>query len=263
MILLFKSLAELYRYRELSATWILREINARYRQTLFGFAWALFQPIALSIMFAIVFSFILHIPSDGAPYPLFVFSAMVPWTFFGRSLTSGIPSVAYNQDLVRKIYFPREIFPIATIASGLVDLAAGSLVFIGMMLFYRVPLRPEMLLVIVLLVIQTVFTLGIVFAGSAVNVLIRDISQVMPLLTQLWMYATPIVYPLSLVPEKIRPFYLLNPMAVLIQGYRDLLLHQRLPDPTALATATGVALVVFLAGYWLFKRMELHFADFI
>ena len=254
---------ELYDRRDLLWVWSLREIKARYKQTLFGFAWAVFQPMALSLLYVIVFSYVVRVPSEGIPYPIFVYSAILPWSFFARAIGAGTSSVVANMNLVKKVYFPRVIFPLAAIATSLVDFLCGLAVFIAMMICYRVPISPAMGILPALFMIQLLLTTGVALGGAAINVAYRDINQMVPLLLQLWMYACPIIYPLSLVPDWLRPWYTLNPMAVVIDGYRQVILKGQIPPLGAIGVAAAIALVAFLIGYLTFKYMEAQFADII
>lgn len=254
---------ELYLYRELVAMWALREIKARYTQSIFGLAWAVFQPIALSLVYVLVFAYIVRVPSDGIPYPLFVFAAQLPWSFFSRGLLGAVPSIVSNMNLVTKIYVPRATFPLASIMAYFMDFAWGLLVLIVMMIYYAVPLNAAMPFVVVLFFIQVLLMGGLALMASALNVFLRDINQMLPLLLQIAMYACPIIYSVSLVPERLRPFYLLNPMAVIIDGYRSVLFKGVLPDLSYVAIAAAISLAVFMAGFFVFRKLEDQFADVI
>jgi lipopolysaccharide transport system permease protein len=254
---------ELYRYRDLLWMWTLRDIKVRYKQSLLGAAWAVLQPLSLMLIFSIIFSYFVRVPTEGVPYPVFSYSALLPWTFFAASVSFAVPSLVLNMNLVTKIYFPREILPMSAVGASLVDFLVAWLVFIAMMLFYRIPLSVTLVLVPLLVVIQIVFTLGLVLLSSALNVFYRDIRFVVPVLVQLWMYLTPIIYPVSLVPENLRGLYMLNPMAGLIEAFRAVTLRGVWPQWEYLGLSTVVALVVFLAGYSYFKHVEWQFADLI
>lgn len=254
---------ELYDYRELLWMWTLREIKARYKQSLFGFAWAIFQPLTLTAVFVLVFSYFVRLPSDGIPYPIFVYSAMLPWSFFTRSIIGGIHSVVGNMNLVKKIYFPRAIFPMAAIAAYFVDFICGLAVFLALMVYYRVPLNPAMGMLPVLFLIQLLLTSGVSLGATAINVFYRDVNQMAPLLLQIWMYACPIVYPVSLIPDWLLPWYLINPMAVIIDAYRGIILKGQWPDMPIVGMAAALSLGIFAFGYLIFKHLEDHFADVI
>ena len=256
-------LISLYQYRDLLWLWIVREIRVRYKQSFLGVAWAVLQPLVLTVVFTIVFSHLVRIDTEGVPYPIFAYAALVPWTFFTASLSFGIPSLVNNMNLVTKIYFPREVLPLASIGAALLDFSVASLVFVGMMVMYRVWPGMYALWVLVLLAIQIVLTIGVTLVGSAVIVFFRDVRFVVPLLTQVWMYATPVIYPVDLVPEHLKLYYFLNPMAGIIDGYRRVLVLGKAPQMPALLLAAFVSLLLLLAGYVFFKRVEPFFADLI
>ncbi|MBP1685797.1 MAG: putative O-antigen export system, permease protein RfbA [Deltaproteobacteria bacterium] len=249
--------------RELLWVWTTRQVKVRYKQSLFGAAWAVFQPLALTAVFAFVFSYIVRVQSEGIPYPIFVYSTMLPWTFFSRALAAALSSIVANMSLVTKVYFPREVLPIATVATHFVDYLCGLAVLLGMLVYYRVSPSPTMILVPVILAIQLILMIGLALGGAAANTFFRDVNQMVPLLLQIWMYACPIVYPLSMVPLRLRRWYLLNPMAGIIDAYRQVIVKGALPDWYALGVATAVSIAVAIAGYVTFKRLEDQFADVI
>lgn len=254
---------ELYTYRELLMSWIGRELKLRYKQSLLGGFWAILQPLILMLLFVLVFSIFVRFPTDGIPYPIFAYTALLPWTYFATSLNFGVSSLINNMTLVTKIYFPREILPLASIGAALVDFFIASSVLILLMIFYRVPLHPTLAWLPLLILIQTVFMIGVVLLVSMLNAFYRDVRFIIPLVVQAWMYASPIIYPLSQVPEKLRPFYLLNPMAGLIDSYRRVILKGLSPDPYALGLAAGMALLLLVIGYIYFKRSEAILPDVI
>lgn len=254
---------ELVAYRELLWSWVGREVKVRYKQSLLGVAWAILQPLSATIIMAVVFSFFVRLPTGGIPYPIFYYSALLPWTFTVTSITLGTESLVRNMHLVTKIYFPREILPLASVLAGLVDLVIASLVLALMFVVYRFAPGPALLLIPVLLLIQVLLTAGVVLLASALNVFYRDIRFIVPLGLQLWMYLTPIIYPVSMVPERLRGIYMLNPMAVLVDAYRRTILAGEWPDPTYLGVAAAVSVCIFLVGYLYFKRAEAVFADII
>jgi len=256
-------LSEFISYRELLYVLTVREIQIRYRQSVLGIAWAVLQPLALMLMFTLIFSVLLKVPSDGVPYPIFSYSALMFWIFFSGSLTRAIPSVEINAPLIRKIYFPRELFPISSVLAALFDLLIATVIFLGLMFYFHVPFTVNMLYVVPILVIQTIFIMGICFFASALNVYYRDVKYALPLFIQLWMYATPIIYPMSIVPERLLTFYLLNPMTGIIDGYRNILVKGLPPDYFYLGVAAAGAVVLFVLGYLYFKRIEMTFADMV
>jgi lipopolysaccharide transport system permease protein len=257
------NLRTLYGYRELLWTWTLRDIRVRYKQSLLGVMWAILQPLAVTVMFTVVFAYIVRVDTGGVPYPVFSFTALLPWTFFASAISFAVPSLINNITLVTKVYLPREIFPLAAIGGSFVDFLIASVVFLGMMVYYRVPLHPTLVLVPVLLLIQILLALAVSLFASAINVFYRDVRFIVPLALQLWMYATPVIYPVEFVPEWLRPYYLLNPMAGLIEAYRDVALHGVWPNWTYLGLAAGISLVLFVLGYLYFKHVEWQFADII
>lgn len=256
-------LRQLASHRELLWVWATREVKIRYKQSLLGTVWAVLQPLALTAMFTLVFSYIVRVPTDGIPYPIFSYTALVPWTFLSTSISFGVPSLVNNMNLVTKIYFPREVLPLASIAAAGIDFLIASIVFAGMMIWYRMPLHPALVLLPLLLLIQVILTLGVVLFGSAIIVFFRDVRFVVPLALQLWLYASPVIYPVSLVPERLRGLYRLNPMVGLLESYRDVLLYGRWPESASILSAAVVALVLCGASYWAFKRLEPRFADLI
>lgn len=256
-------LNELFSYRELLYVLTVREIQIRYKQSVLGIAWAVIQPLALMLMFTLIFSVLLKVPSDGVPYPIFSYSALLFWIFFSGSLTRAIPSLETNASLIRKIYFPRELFPISSVLAAGFDLLIAAVIFLGLIFYFGVPFTVNMLYVVPILVIQTIFTLGVCFFASALNVYYRDVKYALPVLIQLWMYATPIIYPMSLVPERLLTFYLLNPMTGIIVSYRNILVKGLPPDYFYLGVAAAGAVVLFVLGYLYFKRIEMTFADIV
>lgn len=256
-------LRRLYQYRDLLFTWTLREIRVRYKQSVIGGLWALLQPLALTIIFTLVFSRLARVPSDGIPYPVFSYSALLFWTFFATSLSFAVPSLVNNMNLVTKIYFPREILPISSVGAAFFDLCIASFIFVGLIVFYRVPLSASILWLPLLLLVQVLLTLGVVLILSAVNVFFRDVRFLLPLLTQVWMYASPVIYSTTLIPERLRMLYMLNPMAGLLDSYRRVILQGQPPVPAYLAVSAAVALLLFAGGYAFFKRSEPSFADMI
>ncbi len=200
------ALKELYEARELLSTWTRREFRVRYSQSLLGAAWAVLQPVALMFIFSLVFGLILKVPTDGVPYPVFSFTASLPWTFFASSLTFAIPTLVNNMGLVSKIYFPREILPLSATLVCLIDFAIGALMFIPLLLFYQVHIGPAILLLPVLIIIQVIFSYGISLFASAVNVFFRDVRFIIPLALQIWMYISPVIYSANQIPEHLRSF---------------------------------------------------------
>jgi lipopolysaccharide transport system permease protein len=263
MAVMAESLLELSRYKDLLRTWALREIKIRYKQSLLGGLWAILQPLAVAIIFAIIFSFFVRVPTDGVPHLIFYYSALFPWTFFATAVTVGSNSLVSNLNLVTKIYFPREILPLASIVAALFDFAIAALVYVGMVLIYDIQLGPSVVLLPLLLIIQFAFTTAVVLTLAALNVYYRDIRFVVPLGLQIFMYLTPLIYPISTIPEGFLSLYMLNPMAGLIHSYRTILIYGGWPEPNYLASACIFSIVLLIAAYAFFTKASRNFADVI
>ncbi len=259
-------LLELIHYRDLFWTLTLREIKVRYSQTVLGIAWAIAQPLALMLTFTVFFGKLAHVPNESSPYALFYFSALLPWTFFATSLSFGVSSLVSNTTLITKVYFPKEILPLACICSAVVDFIAASLVFILLMIKYGALIIAPWTLAALLpiLFIQVTFTAAVTLILAATNVYYRDVRYALPLLMQVWLFASPVIYPVSVVPEWIRtPYLVLNPIAMTIEGYRSILVtHKPLP-PSSVALTAVLSLLTLALSYAFFKRAERRFADVI
>jgi lipopolysaccharide transport system permease protein len=258
---MISDLTALYRHRELLWMWTLREIRVRYKQSVLGAAWAILQPLALMLAFTVVFSVLVKIPSEGVPYPVFSYTALAVWTLFATSLSFAIPTLVNNLNLVTKIYFPREILPIASVGAAFVDFLVATPLLIALLVWFRTPLSPALLWVPGLVAVQLLLIVGIVLPASALNVFYRDVRFVIPVAVQLWLYATPIIYPLSVIPESFRALYALNPMVGLVDSYRRVILHGEPPAFDYLAISAAVSLALATMGYAYFKRSEGVFAD--
>lgn len=258
-----RRLAELWDYRELLQNLAIREISVRYKQTVLGVIWALIQPLALMAVFTLFFSLLLRVPSDGVPYPLFVYCALVPWGFFATSLSYAIPSLVNNAPLITKVYFPREVLPFSAILAAMVDFALASIVFLGMMLVFDHPIPATIFFVPVLVLVLVVLAAGVSLGLAAINVFYRDIRHAVPLMLQLWMFASPVIYPSSAVPERWRQLYFVNPVAALIYNFRLVVLHGRPPDIPTLGTAVAVAGLILAVSWWIFLLCEERFSDVI
>jgi lipopolysaccharide transport system permease protein len=256
---------ELIAHRELLWFIAQREVKVRYKQTLLGAAWAILQPFALMLVFTLFFSAFAGFGSgDGVPYPLFSYVALLPWTFFSTALSFAIPSLVTNAHIITRIYFPREIIPIASVLAALVDFGIAALLFVVMLAVFRVGLAWPVVYVLPIFIVQITFTVGICLLLSAFTVLYRDARFTLPLLIQVWMFATPILYPISVVPSSIQPLYLaVNPMAVVIDSYRRTILHGEPPDFAALALAASVSVLLLWLAYRYFKHLERDFADMV
>jgi lipopolysaccharide transport system permease protein len=256
-------LRSLFSYRELLYFLVVREVKAKYKQTVLGVSWAILQPLALMVVFTVVFSIFTRLPSDGVPYPVFSYCALLPWSFFAGVLARGTGVLVANAVLVKKVYFPREIIPLALALSALVDFAVGGLLFLAFLWYFQIALTANAAYVLPVFLVQFVLVLGLVLFLAPLNAFYRDVGHVIPLLLQVWMFATPIIYPLSVVPERLRPLYALNPMAGVIDGYRRALLHGVAPDALAFGIGALTAVVILAVGLAFFKRVEFRLADII
>lgn len=258
---MFDDVIELIKARELLASWSLREFRVRYSQSVLGAAWAILQPLALMIVFSVVFSVFIQVPTDGIPYPIFAYTALLPWTFFANALSSAIPSLVGNVNLVSRVYFPREILPLSAILVSFVDFIIASSLFVVLMWVYAIAVGPTILLVPLIVLIQMTLTFGASLFASAFNVFYRDVRFLIPLALQIWLYLSPIIYPISLIPERFRTLYFLNPMAVIIDSYRRVILYRQMPDWPFLTLAAVTAFGLTVVTYRYFKRAEREFAD--
>jgi lipopolysaccharide transport system permease protein len=256
-------LRELWQYRELLYFLTWRDIKVRYKQTALGAAWAIIQPLSTMVVFSLFFGRLAKIPSDGVPYPLFSFAALVPWTSFANGLTQSANSVVLSQNLITKIYFPRLAVPIATVLSGAVDFVLAFVILLALMMFYGTPLTPHALWVIPLSLLALVTSVGVGFWLAALNVQYRDVRYAVPFLVQLWLFATPIAYPSSLLAEPWRTVYALNPMVGVVEGFRWALLGTATAPGAMLFVSSVAALVVAVGGALYFRRMEQTFADIV
>lgn len=256
-------LRELWEYRELLYFLVWRDVKVRYKQTVLGASWAIIQPFFTMVVFSLFFGRLAQIPSDGLPYPLFSFAALVPWTFFANGITHSSNSLVGSQNLIKKVYFPRMAVPIATILAGLVDLALAFLVLLGMMLSYGMPPSLNTFWVLPLLVLALITSLGAGLWLSALNVRYRDVRYIAPFLVQVWLFATPIAYPSSLLEEPWRTVYGVNPMVGVVEGFRWALLGTATAPGPVIVVSTVAALLLLVSGAFYFRRMELTFADVV
>jgi len=256
-------LQELYHYRDLLLTLAMRDVKVRYRQTLLGVAWAVLQPLAYMLIFTLVFGRFGHAPSDGTPYPLFSYTGLVPWTFFATGLTLSVNSIGANMSLVKKIYFPREVFPLGVILGCLLDFVVSAALVVGMLLFYRLPFTSTLVWLPWLILLEAGFLVSVSLLVSAWNVFYRDVKYIVPLMIQLGLFVSPVIYSTSMVPANLRPWYMLNPMAVVLEGVRRVVLHHQAPELGSLVTSTLMVSALGVAAYTYFKRVEVKFADLI
>ena len=253
----------LWRYRELLYFLVLRELKVRYKQAALGAAWAVVQPVFAATIFTIIFGMFAHLPSDGLPYVLFAFAGVLPWTYFGEALRRASTGLVEDSELIRKIYFPRLVLPTAAVIAPLVDFLISLAVLVVLMIWYHISATPSLLLLPAFIVMNVGLALAFGLWLGPLNVRYRDVKQILPFLIQVWMYASPVVYPLSMVPERWRPLYSLNPMVGVIEGFRWTLLGTAAPDATAMALTAASTIVLLVAGLLYFKRAERSFADVI
>jgi len=258
-----QNVKSLYAHRDLLFTWAYRIVRGRYQQSVLGGLWAIIVPTATTLIFSVIFTFFVPVNTGGIPYIIFSYTAMVPWTFFSSSISDMTDALVGNMNLVSKIYFPREILPIASLLARLVDAFIAFSLLALLMIYFKVGVSVVGLLILpVILFTQIFLSLGLGFIGSALNVFYRDVRHVIVLGLQIWFYACPIIYPVSSVPERLRSYYFINPMAGVLESYRAILLYHELPDIKVLISAI-VSVIVLFVGYWLFKRVEFQFADVI
>lgn len=258
---MIKHLKELYSYRRLLYVFVYRDIKARYKHTSLGIAWAIIQPLFLMFIFTLVFSYFFKVSTGGIPYPVFSYVALLPWTFISRVVTASGVNFIGSRGLITRIYFPREIIPLSTVLSSLVDFAFGTLVFALMLFFYKIPLTMSFLFILLILPIQILLASGLALLSSILMALFRDMQFAMPLFVQIWMYGSPIIYSVHNLQKRFQILFYFNPVTGIIEGFRDSIVLGRIPDFGYLATSFIFALLIFVFGYWLFKRLEYIIVD--
>jgi len=255
-------LHELWAYRELITAFTMRDVKLRYKQTGLGIAWAVLQPLLTMVIFTIFFGGLAKIPSDGVPYPLFVLSALLPWTLFAEGLTRSTTTMVTNSNIMTKVYFPRLIMPLSSVISPLVDFAVSFIILLAMMVYYGFEPTLNIVFLPLFLLLALATSLGVGLWLSALNVKYRDFQYTVPFLIQIWMFASPVVYASSLVPESLRVWYGLNPMAGVIEGFRWAILGSGAPSAMVLVSV-GMVLVILVSGMFYFRRMEQYYADIV
>ena len=256
-------LNELWEYRELLYFLTWRDVKVRYKQTALGAAWAILQPFLTMVVFSLFFGRLAEIPSEGVPYPIFAYTALIPWTFFATGMSMSSQSLVSSSNLITKVYFPRLIIPIATVLSGAVDFVLAFAVLLGMMVFYGIFPTLNVLWLPAFLLLAFVTALGVGLWLSALNVQYRDVRYVIPFLTQFWLFATPIAYPSSLLEEPWRTVYGINPMVGVVEGFRWALLGTDTTPGPMVAVSAFAAIFLLVSGAFYFKRMEKSFADLV
>lgn len=252
----------LWRYRDLLIALSIHRLKVRYKQSALGVTWAVVQPLALMLIYTLVFSLFAKVKTPGIPYPIFAYAALLPWTFFSTGLTNATNGLVSNTQLVTKVYFPREILPLSYVVAALADFGIAAIIMAGMMAYYHVALTTQALWVIPVITVLTLFLTAISLVFSALQVRFRDIAMGIPLLLQLWMFASPVVYPLQQVPARLRDVYMLNPMVGMIENFRAALLGSPL-ELHSLAISTVVSVLALPLAYLYFKHVEATIADVI
>jgi homopolymeric O-antigen transport system permease protein len=256
-------LRELWAFRDLLAILTWRDVSVRYKQSLIGVGWVVLQPLATVVLFTVIFGWFARLPSEGAPYPVFTFCALLPWNYFARALTDSSTSLVGSTHLLTKVYFPRLILPLSRVLAGLVDFAVGFVALLALMLWYGIRPSWGILLIPVFLILAMCAALAIGLWLTALNVRYRDIGFVMPFLVQFWMFATPVAYSSSIVPETWRWLFALNPMVGVVEGFRWALLGKAPPNMGSMIGSLAMVVIVLLGGLYYFRRTEQTVADLI
>lgn len=260
-------LRALWQYRELLYFLVWRDIKVRYKQTLLGVVWVVLQPLTSMLIFTLLFGVLLNVDSGEVPYPIFAYTALLPWNYFAGALTRASTSVVNSANLVTKVYFPRLVIPLSGVFAGLVDFAIAFLILVGMMVFYQIPLTLNALLLPAFLLLAMLTALGFGLWLSALNVRYRDVNYLIPFLVQIWMYITPVIYGSNLIPERFRWLLGFNPMTGVVEGFRWALLNAQLaeaqPPDLVFYISVAISLLVLVSGLFFFRRTERSFADII
>lgn len=254
-------LGEAWAYRELLYFLAWRDIKVRYKQTILGGTWAIIQPLFTMVVFSLFFGSLAGVPSDGLPYPIFAFAALVPWTFFANVLTQASNSLVLDTSMIKKVYFPRLIMPTATVLGSLIDLVLAFIILLCMMLFYGIVPGIEVLWLPFFVLLAMITSLGVAFWLSAMNVQFRDVRYIIPFLVQAWLFISPIAYPSSMLPEPWRTVYGINPMAGVVEGFRWALLDTDTAPGSIVFVSALAAVLVLISGAYYFRRLERTFAD--
>jgi lipopolysaccharide transport system permease protein len=257
------NLGELWLYRELIYFMTWRDLKVRYKQTVLGAAWAILQPFLSMVVFSVFFGRWLGVPSGDVPYPVFSYTALLPWGLFSKAIADAGRSLVTNRAMITKVYFPRLTIPLASVLAGIVDFLIAFVVLLGMMWYYDIELTSKVLTLPFFLLLALIASLGVGLWLSAMNVFYRDIGYIIPFLTQIWFYLSPIVYATSTVPEKLQPIYALNPMVGVIDGFRWALLGQEPAPGPLLIISSAVAVILLVSGVIYFRRVERTFADMV
>jgi len=257
------NLGEVYEYRRLLAIFVWRDVKARYKQTMAGITWVIIQPVLSMLVFSVFFGRWLKVSSGDVPYPVFAFCALIPWTYFVHALTVASNSVVGQQSVIAKTYFPRLLLPLAAVLGGLVDLLMSMLVLVPLMLYYGLVPGWQILALPLLVLLAALTALGVGLWLAAINVRFRDVNHAMPFITQLWLFSTPVAYPITVVPDVLRPLYELNPMVAVVEGFRWALTGSTELSLRMLLISGGIALTVLVSGLYWFRREEIQFSDVV
>ena len=250
-------------YRELLSELTQREIKQRYKQSILGYAWVILNPLFQMLVMSFVFSIVMRMPDIGVPYPIYLYAGLLPWTLFSNSLTGAVNSLVNNAGLLTKIYFPREIFVLSTLRAKVVDFLLSAVIFVIFMIYFQVPVSIHILWVIPIFFIQEIFTYALSLLLAAANLFYRDIQYLFNLIILIWMYLTPVIYPIELFPAKYRWIFQINPMAVIINAYRQVILASSMPNLLSLGVALSLSLALLIVAYKVFKKLEGVFADVV
>ncbi len=253
----------MFKYRELLSELTKREVKQRYKQSILGYAWVILNPFFQMLVMAFVFKFLLRVQDLGVPYAIFLYAGLLPWTLFANSLGSSVNALVGNAGLLTKIYFPREIFILSTILAKMIDFFLASTVFVAMMIWYQIPITWNVLWFVPIFLIQMLFTYGLSLLVAAFNLFYRDIQYILGLLIMVWMYLTPVIYPTEMFPDRFRFIFQLNPMAVFVNAYRQVILGGGGPNFISLGIGLLVSIILTLIGYMIFKKLEGQFADVV
>ncbi|MCE7964114.1 ABC transporter permease [Nitrospirales bacterium NOB] len=256
-------LQAIWQYRELLVFLIWRDTKVRYKQAVIGAGWAVFQPLISMLLFTAIFSYLAKLPSEGVPYPLFAYAGLLPWNFIAQATSRSGTSLVGESHLISKVYFPRLIIPLAAAATPAVDLLCALVLMVPLMLWFGVMPGWQIVLFPLFVLIALLATLAVSLWFSALHVKFRDVGHIIPFFVQFWMFASPVVYPVSLIPDRWRVWYSLNPVVGIVEGFRWTLLGQRPPDLATILPSIGIVVVLFVSGVVYFKRMERTFADVI
>ncbi len=256
-------LGEVWEYRELLYFLVWRDVKVRYKQTLLGVSWVVLQPILTTLIFTVIFGNLAKMPSENLPYAVFALAGIVPWNFFSGAVTRGGGSLIGNAGMLTKVYFPRLVMPVASVLAGLIDLAIVLGLLAALMIFFHVTPTLAIVTLPLFLLLALATSLGVSLWLSALNVQYRDVNYLLPFITQFWLYATPVVYPASLIPDKWRVLYGLNPMAGVVEGFRWALFGTNEAPGPMLAVSVAMVLLLLVSGAYFFRRMEKRFADVV